>query len=91
MTTLKPLLGLGLLGIAIYLGFTSQPLWVVPVLAIVFTAAYIQGKWYVWKPLFQTMNAKFFSSLLITYLIQVVIVLVFYLLGSGAGRVFGNS
>jgi uncharacterized membrane protein len=90
MTALKPLLGLGLLGIAIYLGFTGQPLWVVPVLAIVFTAGYIQGKWYVWKPLFQTINAKLFSSLLITYLTQTVVVLVFYLLGSGAGRVFGR-
>jgi hypothetical protein len=91
MAILKPLLGLGLLAIAIYLGFTGQPLWVVPVLAIVFTAAYIQGKWYAWKPLFDNINAKFLGSLLVTYLIQMVLVLIFYLLGSGAGRVFGRS
>jgi uncharacterized membrane protein YcjF (UPF0283 family) len=86
MNVVKGLLGFGLLAIALYVGFVKFPLWSVPLLALLFTAAYIQGKWHLWSGLFQQQNWKLYQSLLVTYLIQIVVVCVFYLLGSGAAR-----
>jgi hypothetical protein len=44
MNIVKGLLGLGLLAIVIYAGFAKLPLWSLPLLALLFTAAYIHGK-----------------------------------------------
>ncbi len=86
---LKIAIGIGLLAIALYIGFAQFPLWSVPVLALPFTAAYIHGKWYLWRSLFERRDAKFYQSLVVTYLIQNVVVFIFYLLGSGIGRLVG--
>lgn len=90
MNAVKGFLGIGLLAIAIYTGFARFPLWSVPLLALLFTAAYIQGKWYLWRDLFQQQNRKLYQSLLVTYIIQTVVVFVFYLLGSGAARLLSR-
>ncbi|XGV94844.1 MAG: hypothetical protein ACAF41_19145 [Leptolyngbya sp. BL-A-14] len=90
MSGVKGLLGIGLLAIAPYAGFANLPLWSVPLLALLFTAAYIQSKWYIWSSLFQQQNRKLYQSLLVTYLIQAVVVGIFYLLGSGAARLFNR-
>jgi hypothetical protein len=87
---IKGLLGIGLLAISLYTGFAKAPLSSIPLLALLFTAAYIQGKWYLWSPLFQQRQLKLYQSLLSTYLIQSVVVLIFYLLGSGTARLFGQ-
>ncbi len=86
----KGLLGIGLLALPIYLGFTQALLWNIPLVALLFTAAYIQSKWYLWRNLFQQRQLKLYQSLLITYLIQTVVVLIFYLLGSGTARLFNR-
>lgn len=52
-SALKGLLGIGLLAIAIAAGFAKLPLWSLLLLGIVFTAGYIQGKWYLWSDLFE--------------------------------------
>ena len=88
MNFIKGLLGVGLLASAIYMGFANLPLWSVPMLSLFFTAAYIQGKWYLWNRLFGQQNRQLYQSLLVTYLIQTVLVFVFYLLGSGVARLF---
>ncbi|MBW4475196.1 MAG: hypothetical protein KME45_33190 [Stenomitos rutilans HA7619-LM2] len=90
MNAIKGLLGLGLLAIVVYAGFAKLPLWSVPLLALLFTAAYIQGKWYLWSDLFQQRTFKLYQSLLATYLIQVVVVCIFYLLGSGVARLLNR-
>ena len=90
MNFIKGLLGVGLLASAIYMGFANFLLWSVPVLSLFFTAAYIQGKWYLWNRLFQQQNRKLYQSILVTYLIQTVLVFVFYLLGSGVARLFSQ-
>ncbi|PSB31327.1 hypothetical protein [Chlorogloea sp. CCALA 695] len=90
MNFIKGLLGVGLLASAIYIGFANSPLWSVPALSLFFTAAYIQGKWYLWNRLFHQQNSKLYKSLLITYLIQTVVVLIFYLIGSGVARLFAQ-
>jgi hypothetical protein len=89
-SALKGLLGLGLLAIAIYIGFAKLPLWSPLLLGLLFTAAYIQGKWYLWRDLFEQKSTKLVSSLLSTYVIQVILVGIFYLLGSGIARLFGR-
>ncbi len=90
MNFIKGLLGVGLLASAIYVGFANLPLWSVLALSLFFTAAYIQGKWYLWNRLFQQQNLKLYKSLLITYLIQTVVVFIFYLIGSGVARLFAQ-
>jgi hypothetical protein len=87
---LKVALGIGLLAIALYTGFASFPLWIVPALGLPFTAGYIHGKWYLWQPLFRRRDSKFYQSLVITYLTQNVVVFILYLLGSGIGRLVGS-
>ena len=91
MQYIKLFLGLGLLAIALYTGFVGIPLWIILVVGVLFTVAYIQGKWYLWRDLFQRRDQTLYRSLLITYLIQVIVVTVFYLLGSGIGRLVGRS
>ncbi|PSB30022.1 hypothetical protein [Stenomitos frigidus] len=61
----------------------------VPLLALLFTAAYIQGKWSLWSDLFRQQSRKLYPSLLITYLMQMVVVGIFSLLSSGVARLFG--
>jgi hypothetical protein len=88
MNQLKILLSVGLLASSLYAGFVNAPHWIIPLLAIPFTVAYIQGKWYLWKDLFRRRSLKLYRSLLVTYLIQVIVVFVFYLLGSELARFF---
>ncbi|KJH69631.1 hypothetical protein [Aliterella atlantica] len=90
MNFIKGLLGVGLLVSAIYTGFANFPLWSILLLSLLFTAAYIQGKWYLWHRLFQQQNRQLYQSLLVTYLIQAVVVFVFYLLGSGVARLLNR-
>jgi uncharacterized membrane protein YcjF (UPF0283 family) len=58
-------------------------------LGAIFTAAYIQDKWSLWRDLFQQRDRVFYQSLLITYLIQGVVVAVLYLLGHSIRRLMG--
>jgi hypothetical protein len=87
-SVIKGILSLSLMVIALAIGFCKFPLWSVLLVAIPFTAAYIQGKWYLWGDIFRQRTAKLYSLLLTTYGIQVVVVGVFYLIGSGIARVF---
>lgn len=88
--SLKGLFGIGLLIIALYAGFVQLPLWSILLIGILFTIGCIQGKWYLWKDVFQTAGSRLYPSLITTYLIQVVVVAVFYLLGSGVVRLFNR-
>ncbi len=90
MQSIKLLLGLGLLAIALYTGFAGIPLWLIPLVGVLFTAAYLQGKWSLWRGLFQRRDRTFYQSLLITYAMQVVVVALFYLIGSGVARLVGR-
>lgn len=86
----RGLLSIGLLAIAFYAGFAPLPLWSIGLIGILFTIAYIQGKWYLWNEVFQAGGGKLYQSLFVTYLIQLVIVAIFYLLGSGVARLFNR-
>ena len=89
MQYIKPLLGLGLVALALYTGFVGISPWMILLLGVIFTAAYIQDKWFLWRDLFQRRDRVFYQSLLITYLIQFVVVAVLYVLGRSIGRLMG--
>lgn len=74
---------------ALSCGFFEVPLWCVPLLAVPFTVGYIHGKWLLWRPLLQNRGKRFYQSLLATYLIQSVVVLILYLIGRGIGSLMG--
>ena len=85
------LLGFCLLIAAIACGFRQFPQWTVLLLGVLFTAAYINNKWSVWKELVQrdlSDNRRFrlrnfFQALGATYFIETTIVFAFYWLGRG--------
>ncbi len=89
MIYLQILFGVTLLAIALYTGYTSIPLWIMAILGVSFTISYIQGKWYAWEELFADRNARFYYSIAITYLIQCIVVSIFYLIGAGISKVIG--
>lgn len=85
---MKILFSLILLVTALFCGFNKFPLWCIPLLAVPFTMGYIHGKWLLWQPLLQHRGKRFYQSLIVTYVIQCVVVLIVYLIGSGIGRLF---
>ncbi|MBD2088426.1 hypothetical protein H6F67_00875 [Microcoleus sp. FACHB-1515] len=87
---LRGIFSISLLAIALYAGFARFPFWSILLIAIVFAIAYVQSKWYLWKDLFQTEELKLYQSLAITYFIQIVVVAIFYLLGSGIARLLNQ-
>ena len=86
ISTLKGILSLTLVAVALYAGLMRLPFESIFAISLLFTVAYIQSKWHLWQSLFQTPGRKLYQSLLITYLIQLAVVAVFYALGSGLAR-----
>ena len=83
MSILKPILGLALVVLTILVGFSgAAQIWVL-VLGALFTAAYINGKWMIWRDLFERRDRKFYQSLLATYAIETLLVFALYWLGRG--------
>jgi hypothetical protein len=87
---MKILFSLILLATALFCGFKAVPLWCIPLLAIPFTMGYIHGKWLLWQPLLQNRGKRFYQNLIVTYVIQCVVVLLIYLIGSGVARHVGE-
>lgn len=83
---LRILLALLLLGLALYSGYVQWPLTSILWIGLVFTVAYIQDKWYLWKPMFRAINLRFWRSLMATWVMQCIVVSLFYLIGAGVGR-----
>lgn len=83
MKIINPLIGFALVAIAILTGFVSVGQWIVLLLGAGFTTAYINGKWTVWRSLFQSGGSKFYQSLGATYVIETIIVFSLYWLGRG--------
>jgi len=85
------LLGFCLLIAAIACGFIQFPQWGVLLLGGLFTAAYINSKWLIWRDLVHRDLAtgrrfylrSFYQALAATYLIETTIVFAFYWLGRG--------
>ena len=86
----KGLLSIGLLAIAFYAGFAKFSPWCILLIGILFAIAYIQGKWYLWNGVFRAGGRALYQSLFVTYLIQLVVVAIFYLSGSGAARLLNQ-
>lgn len=54
----KGLFSIGLLAVAFYAGFSQFSLWWILLIGILFAIAYIHGKWYLWKDVFQTGGSR---------------------------------
>jgi len=83
MKVVNPLIGFALVVATVLIGFVSVGQWVVLLLGAGFTTAYINGKWGVWRELFQSRDSKFYQSLAATYVVETIIVLSLYWLGRG--------
>lgn len=84
---LKPLAASALVVVTISFGYSGVGQWVVLPLGALFTAAYIDGKWRVWKPLVRSRNAKFYQALGVTYWVETMLVFALYWLGRGGANV----
>ena len=83
--------GLIIVGAVIAAGYMQRSLWNVPLLAGVFTVLYIYGKQPQWKKLIRETPAMILPSLAGTYLIQLIMVGIFYLIGFGAKSLIGEA
>lgn len=88
MSKLKPLAAIALVIITVLFGFFGITQWIVLLLSLLFTAAYVESKWAVWKPLVQRRNAKFYQSLLATYVVETILVFALYWSGRLLARLF---
>ena len=83
MKILRPIIGLTLVVVVIWVGFVKVAQWSVLLLGALYTVAYINGKWPVWRDLVQQRDRNFYQSLLATYAIETIIVFALYWLGRG--------
>ncbi len=79
----KPLIGFALVVAVITVGFVQVTQWLVLLFGALFTAAYVNNKWPIWRDLFGQRDRKLFQSLLATYGVETTIVFALYWLGRG--------
>ncbi len=90
MRIFRPIAGFALVVIVILVGFAQVAQWSVLLFGALYTAAYMNGKWSVWRGLVEQRdgeafqgNRNFYQSLLATYAIETIIVFALYWLGRG--------
>lgn len=83
MRILRPIAGFALVVIVILVGFAQVAQWSVLLFGALYTAAYMNGKWSVWRGLVEQRDRNFYQSLLATYAIETIIVFALYWLGRG--------
>ncbi len=89
---LRLVTGLCLLLSVLYAGAIARSPWIVLPLALIFTIAYVVGRWPAWSSAVKTQPlAKILSHLLITFATQAVLVFVLYLIGRGCAAMFGRT
>ena len=84
--------GLALLIGAVLFGYFFRSPWSIVLMGIVFTAGFIAGKWPLWK----AMNLEHgithsIVKLPPTFLVQIILVSVLYIIGYGLGALFGEA
>lgn len=90
LATLRIIGGAGLLlGVAAF-GYFGLSLWVLPVLALIFTVSYGLGKWRAWVLAYRTATlGKAIAGQGVTYPVQLVLVAILYFIGRGVGSLAG--
>lgn len=83
LKVLRPVIGLALVVTTILIGFSGITQWIVLLMGALFTAAYVNGKWTVWRALFEEKGRKLYESLGATYVVETIIVFALYWLGRG--------
>jgi hypothetical protein len=88
--TLRITAGLLLMAGAIAAGYLARSPWIILVLALAFTVSFVFGKWSAWTHAARGGSlGKAFLSLPVTALVQAILVGLLYLIGRGAGALFG--
>jgi hypothetical protein len=88
----RGLLGLLIVGCVIYAGWQHRPTLIILPLAAAFTLAYISGKWPSWKRALPGWGiGKLIGSVLASFVVQCIVVSVFFVIGRGIGSLFGHS
>jgi hypothetical protein len=83
---LRILMGVSLMVIVLWVGFSQRSLWTLPLLGLAFTAAYVTGKLRVWRVAMRDGKiGQAIAGLPVTFLVQTVLVGVTYLIGFGLG------
>ncbi len=86
---IKVIFGIALLMGAIISGYMKASFFVVSLIALLFTFAYIHGKWHLWRemlPQFPKLLSAFFA----TYTVQLIMVYLFHGIGQGIAAVLGT-
>lgn len=91
-TILRLLTGIILVGGVFSAGWMARSPGVIPMLALVFTASYVIGRWPAWAHATNTGSlARAALQLPLTYILQAALVAVLYLIGRGASALAGRS
>ena len=84
--------GLSLLIGAALFGFFSRSLWSIALMGVVFTVSYIAGKWPLWIAMHQEQGITHtLVKLPPTFLVQIIMVGVLYIIGYGLGALLGTA
>lgn len=82
-------LGILLIALPVYSGWNKLSLFFLPLLAVVFCAAYVRDKARLWSSLFEKpLDFKWLKPLAFTYFTQLIVVAVLFFLGRGFGSFF---
>ena len=92
LTLLRLSAGLILLLSALIAGALARSIWLILPLTLIFTLAYMLGRWQAWRHAIAAETiSRVLSQLFATCLIQAVLVAILYLIGRGAGAVLGRT
>lgn len=77
---------------AVMFGYLHRSLWSIALMGLVFTAGYIAGKWPLWKAMsIEHGIVHSIVKLPPTFLVQIIMVGVLYIIGYGLGALFGSA
>lgn len=89
MSNPRLVLSLALVFVILLVGFIKSSQWLILPLGIVFSAAYIHGRWHTWERLFQQekLRSDLYASLATTYVMETILVYFLYWSGRGVANI----
>ena len=87
--TMRLAMGFGLMAVVLWMGFEQRALWCLPILGVAFTASFVTGKLRAWRVAAQQgKTGSALAGLPLTFVIQMVLVGLTYLVGFGVGAIY---
>ena len=88
--TLRLIIGAGHIILPFLFGLLASSPWIILPMGVVFAIGYIGGKWHQWsKHIQSTAPLKLCLDIALTWIVQLIVVSLFFFLGLGIGRLFG--